>query len=100
MCKYNNCNKEFTKSWNFLDHARMHEGLKPFICDICGKSFTQSGNMKKHRKQHAVNDIDKRKVYKWSFCNKGYTEKFNLKVRTIILKQEIVTNYIRTIPKI
>lgn len=64
VCKYDNCNKEFTKSWNFLDHARMHEGLKPFVCDICGKSFTQSGNMKKHRKQHAVDDIDKRKIYK------------------------------------
>lgn len=80
VCKYNNCNKEFTKSWNFLDHARMHEGLKPFVCNICGKSFTQSGNMKKHRRQHSVDDIDKRKVYKCKYCDKGYTEKFNLKV--------------------
>ena len=39
--KYDNCNKEFDKIWNILDHMRMHEGIKPFTCKICGISFTQ-----------------------------------------------------------
>ena len=82
VCKYANCGKEFTKSWNFLDHARMHEGLKPFVCDICSKAFTQSGNMKKHIKQHSVEDVKQRKRYKCEYCDKCYTEKFNLKVRS------------------
>ena len=30
ICKYNNCNKEFTRTWNILDHARVHMGVKPF----------------------------------------------------------------------
>jgi hypothetical protein len=29
-CKHPNCSKEFIKAWNFLDHARMHLGEKPF----------------------------------------------------------------------
>lgn len=62
VCKYNNCDKEFNKSWNFLDHARMHEGIKPFVCDLCGKSFTQSGNMKKHRKQHLLKQEEKARL--------------------------------------
>lgn len=29
-CRYPNCTKHFVKAWNFLDHARMHLGEKPF----------------------------------------------------------------------
>lgn len=25
--------KTFSKSWNFIDHALMHEGIKPFKCE-------------------------------------------------------------------
>ena len=30
ICRYKDCNKEFTKTWNLLDHVRMHEGIKPY----------------------------------------------------------------------
>ena len=33
-CKYPDCGKIFSKTWNFLDHARMHECIKPFICKL------------------------------------------------------------------
>ena len=33
-CKYSGCSKQFIKAWNFLDHARMHLGEKPFSCDL------------------------------------------------------------------
>ena len=41
ICKYNDCNKEFDKTWNMLDHVRMHEGIRPYSCKICKNSFTQ-----------------------------------------------------------
>ena len=37
ICKYQSCNKEFTRTWNILDHARMHRGVKPFECEICNR---------------------------------------------------------------
>ena len=52
VCEYPGCNKSFSKSWNFKDHALVHEGIKPYACKICLKSFTQRGNMEKHMKTH------------------------------------------------
>ena len=52
ICGYPNCGKEFMRTWNLLDHVRMHVGVKPYACHICGKSFTQIGNMRKHVQQH------------------------------------------------
>ena len=32
VCQHGICNKTFTRSWNFLDHARTHKGIKPYKC--------------------------------------------------------------------
>ena len=52
LCKYPGCSKQFVKAWNFLDHARMHTGEKPFKSELCGSKFTQKGNLKKHMTIH------------------------------------------------
>ena len=31
-CGYPECGKVLQKPWNLLDHVRMHEGIKPYIC--------------------------------------------------------------------
>ncbi|CAI2375641.1 unnamed protein product [Moneuplotes crassus] len=49
-CRYDNCQKFFYKTWNFIDHARMHLGVKPFVCNLCRSCFTQKGNLKTHYK--------------------------------------------------
>lgn len=85
ICKYNNCNKEFTRTWNILDHARMHKGVKPYSCKYCFKSFTQKGNLKKHLKTHLLPNIESRKRYKCDLCGSSYTERYNYKVSAIIL---------------
>jgi hypothetical protein len=85
-CKYPGCTKIFGKTWNFLDHARMHEGIKPFICNVCLKSFTQNGNLQKHIRQHMEPYINDRKTHKCNFCECSYTEKYNLKVRLYAIK--------------
>lgn len=52
-CSFQDCSKTFLKAWNFLDHARMHLGEKPFQCELWNSKFTQKGNLKKHMKKHA-----------------------------------------------
>lgn len=31
-CGHPGCDKEFGRTWNMLDHARTHKGVKPFQC--------------------------------------------------------------------
>jgi hypothetical protein len=53
VCQYTGCDKKFNKSWNFIDHMRMHNGEKPYSCNECGKEFTQKGNFNKHCRIHS-----------------------------------------------
>lgn len=66
-CGYPMCTKVLQKPWNLLDHVRMHEGVKPFLCNWCGKTFTQKGNLKKHARQHIDPDVNERKRYSCRF---------------------------------
>ena len=63
ICTYENCKKEFTRTWSILDHARMHVGIRPYSCKICGRSYTQKGNMLKHMKRHDEPPINTRRSY-------------------------------------
>ena len=58
QCGYEGCDKQFSKSWNFMDHARMHEGIKPYKCFLCDKRFTQKGNLMKHERMHKTTLAD------------------------------------------
>lgn len=30
ICGYDNCERKFNKTWNFIDHVRIHTGEKPY----------------------------------------------------------------------
>lgn len=79
-CTFEGCGKVFEKKWNFKDHIRMHRGDTPYKWDECGKCFTQRGNLVKHMRQHEFKNLKSRKIHKCQFCDKAFTEKYNLKV--------------------
>lgn len=56
VCKYDNCNRQFKKSWDLLDHIRQHTGEKPYSCSKCNKKFAQRGNLVKHKRLHQIKD--------------------------------------------
>ena len=59
---YPECGKEFLRTWNLLDHVRMHCGIKPYVCHLWTKSFTQIGNMRKHVQQHFQSTQNQRRL--------------------------------------
>ena len=88
ICKYGNtCNKEFQRSWNLLDHVRMHYNIRPFVCTYCGFRFTQKGNLNKHMLKHLIPNVKDRKKFKCDQCGKSYTKRSNYTVSLFISKQ-------------
>ena len=52
ICKYDNCNRVFSKTWNMVSHFRVHTNEKPYKCDICHKTLSQSSNLNRHVLKH------------------------------------------------
>ena len=80
VCQFGDCRKEFLKAWNMLDHARSHQGIRPFTWEKCGKSFTQKCNLTKHLKKHQFKRLAERKVFSCPVWFKSFTEKYNMRV--------------------
>lgn len=98
VCKHEGCNKEFMRTWNLLDHVRMHEGIKPNICPYCYKGFTQRSNLRKHLKIHVNPELEHRKRYTCDDCGAKYTERYNYKVRQ--LKNNLKDYFIQKLNKL
>ena len=79
-CELDGCGKDFMRTWNLLDHVRMHYGQRPYVCQFWAKSFTQKGNMRKHLQQHYLPSLSQRRKYKWSHCESSFTERYNYRV--------------------
>ena len=50
LCKYRDCNREFTKSTSLIVHYWRHTDTRPFTCNLCNTSFTQSGTLSRHNR--------------------------------------------------
>ncbi|XP_066599439.1 zinc finger protein 260-like [Prorops nasuta] len=51
------CGKRFLRKCYLNVHMRIHDGVRPYTCDICSFSFTQLGDMKRHRMRHMKGEI-------------------------------------------
>lgn len=54
---FENWGKTFNKTWNFINHARMHLGIKPHKCKFWDIRFTQKENLKKHMNKCSANSL-------------------------------------------
>lgn len=59
-------------------HELLHQGLKPFTCNICSAAFTQQSNLKKHLCTHSTLDKVKLNKYACIKCNRYYNSKNGL----------------------
>jgi uncharacterized Zn-finger protein len=78
VCQNVGCNKVFLQFAEFAEHLKQHVAQKPFKCDICGKQFSQSNNLKTHIKTHLFQD-----PFKCSLCSRSFqnSDEFTLHMR-------------------
>ena len=73
-CQYPGCSKSYSILSRYQVHLRTHEGLKPFLCQICNKSFNEKGNLKTHLRFHS-----ELRPFKCPNCTKCYKTNGHLK---------------------
>lgn len=75
------CGKSFTQKNSYLQHANVHNGLKPFQCEHCGKSFAYEKSLKEHRFMH-----DDVLHFKCEVCGKLFRQSSALQIHQKIHK--------------
>lgn len=81
LCKYDNWERVFTKTWNLVSHFRTHTSEEPYQCPNWFKQFSQLSNWSRHINIHCSKKMTDDQVYSWSKCSKKYSSKYNLNVR-------------------
>ena len=62
-CPIENCKKFFNNQYRLDIHLMIHQGIKPYECDLCGKCFTEQGTLRSHLVTHS-----KLKPFKCDLC--------------------------------
>ncbi|KAF9421753.1 hypothetical protein HW555_002434 [Spodoptera exigua] len=70
------CGKGFYTVGALKIHKRVHNGDRPYKCDICGRDFRQWSDLKYHK----VSIHSDQKSFKCEFCGKDFARKYSLNV--------------------
>ncbi|XP_053677002.1 zinc finger protein 501-like [Anopheles nili] len=74
------CGRKFRTQHRFEGHMRVHQGLKPALCNICGKQFMQWYNLKLHLKYKHSNRNLAKIACDFKGCNASFATKQGLTV--------------------
>jgi uncharacterized Zn-finger protein len=89
VCKWDGCNKSFSRSDELSRHFRTHTGEKKFECQICSNRFMRSDHLSKHMKRHQNPSVVVQKKSNLKNCNDLLSKNSNLSVGT----ENHVSNY-------
>jgi hypothetical protein len=79
------CEKEFSSSSYRKKHERfVHDGQKPFKCDICQKSFIHSSGLKVHQHIHTG-----AKPFTCELCDKNFNRPAHLKTHVRAVHEKL-----------
>ncbi|CAB3235646.1 unnamed protein product [Arctia plantaginis] len=70
------CGKGFYTVTALKIHKRVHNGDRPYKCDVCGRDFRQWSDLKYHK----VSIHSNQKMFKCEFCGKEFARKYSLNV--------------------
>ena len=74
----------FAKGWLKKNIVSVHEGKKPFKCDICDYRCSQKVNMNRH----VASVHEEKKPFKCEICDATFTQKSSLKTHMTNIHQE------------
>ncbi|KAI8591376.1 hypothetical protein BDZ88DRAFT_379938, partial [Geranomyces variabilis] len=58
--------KDFSRLCNFRSHFRIHQVIRPFICNVCNQQFLRKHDLNRHERIHAGI-----KPFRCDRCGKG-----------------------------